>query len=186
MPAKGQKHVEIPFAVRLAIRNLYLAQGLAPEAIAAKLKRPVLQVAKIISRDGLPALRREQNRALQARGDEQRAAQLAAFNDELAAGAEEISLGALTRARSAVASKSKFAPRDFQSWTGGIRNLVSAARAVRGLESLGSRGANHGGEGLTVAFFLARGEVITAGEKRAEPVPVEALQLPAPAVPSLG
>ena len=43
----------------------------------------------------------------------------------------DVTLSGVGRAREAVESRSEFAARDFQSWTGGIRNLVQVAKLLR-------------------------------------------------------
>ena len=162
--------IPIPLGMRLKVRNLYLAQSLTAHAIATQCGLNKRQVECIIHRDGLPVLKKRRFEQLAKRTDERATAQLEAFNEQLAEEAEEISLGALKRAREETESAGEFSARNFQSWTGGIANLVKASRMVRGLDS---KGGNADGS-TSVSVFLVRGETIDrAAPKNVTPGPQE-------------
>ena len=154
----------VPLITRMKVRNLYLGACLGNIEIGEQVGLTANQVAQIVYRDGLPAIRkRKQAKAIEAtdaRTDET----LEQFNEQLAREAEEISLGALQRAREEVDSPGEFGARNFQSWTGGINNLVKAARTVRGLDAKQAADA-----GSTVNLFIVSGERVQRSEARPEP-----------------
>lgn len=156
--------VAYPLATRLKVRNLYLGQALNNQDIAERTGLTARQVGQMVYRDGLAKQKRRRAEKINAAADTRANAQLEAFNEQLAEEAEEISLGALERARQSVESVGEFAAKDFQSWTGGIRNLVQAARTVRGLD-------NRNGQSDTnqVSIYLVRGETLEHTIKNVTP-----------------
>jgi len=145
--------VPLPFQARLKVRNLYLSQGLGCKAIAERCGLTPTQVQNLISREKLTAIRKQRENGI-IRGSDSRAQNLLEqFNSELAEQAEEISLGALQRARNEIDVFTPESPRNFQSLTGGIANLVKAARSVRGLDAKGG-GPRHS-DGSTIIFIGA-------------------------------
>lgn len=150
----------IPLHTRLKVRNLYLGTNLTHAEISEKTGLPEKSVGHLISRDGLPKHKRRREAKLLANTDARTDATLEAFNEQLAQEAEEISLGALQRAREEVEAPGEFGARNFQSWTGGINNLVKASRAVRGLDSKQAQD-----QGATVNLFIVAGERVQHSQK---------------------
>jgi hypothetical protein len=145
------KGYNIPLATRLQVRNLYVGACLGPSDIAPKVGLTLRQVRRLVATDKLaPIRRRAVSNAIKVT-DNTANHLLERFNQEIASQSEEASLGAIVRAREAVASKDKLAARDFQSWTGGIRNLVDVSRRVRGLDAKQPEGSVT----MNLGFFMA-------------------------------
>ena len=165
MPASNTRAPKTAISLhsRLKVRNLYLSQALSHEEIAQRTGLRKLQVAKIVFNDRLPAIRRKRLEKIVAAQDARTDSTLQAFNEQLAEEAEEVSLGAIARARAATESGDVSAARDFAAWSNGISSLVKASRAVRGLDARAS-----GSESPSVSVYLVRGESV---EKNVTPAP---------------
>ena len=169
----GGARTPFPLIVRMKVRNLYIGQCLTNIEIGKQVGLTPSQVAAIVYKDGLPTLRKQRQAKVIANTDARTDATLEQFNEQLAREAEEISLGALQRVRETVESPGEFGARDFQSWTGGIRNLVTAARTVRGLDSKQAFDQSN-----TTAIFVVRGETIDKSEPRNVSAPIPAQVTP--------
>lgn len=155
---KPAPKLTIPLLTKLKVRNLYLSQGLGPQAIAKITGLTEKQAGNIIVREGLAKLRASAKSAIEARSDARTQEQVSEVIEAIARESEEIALSGIARAREATESRSEFAAKDFQSWTGGVRNLVNIARQARGLDSERSAG-----QGATLNVFVGRFE--TVGDK---------------------
>jgi len=146
----------------MTVRNMYLSGAHSNQQIADAVKLQEKQVRYIITRDSLAAEKKRRALAMIAKQDAQLDQRLQAFNSELAEQAEEISLTALQRAREEAIAPGEFGARNFQSWTGGIANLVKSSRLVRGLDSISGAGSQ---AASNVSVFLVRGEAVTSEPK---------------------
>lgn len=172
--------VEIPLQTRLRVRNLYLGQHLPYKEIAVQVGLTVGQVEGIVIRDKLPAIKRSRKQKLTEKTDARVDAAFREFEDQAAREAEEISLGALAKARGEVESGGEFAPKNFQAWTQGISNLVKVSRTMRGLDQPQAQ-AGAGTTNIALQLFCVQGDLAPVPAAKAEPVSVQPIHELAPA-----
>lgn len=165
--SKGRDHTipAISLLSRAKARNMYLTQGLDWKTISAAVGVPPNRLMQLANREGWTAKKRELIARLNARTDARSAAQLDEVSEAIASESEEIALSGLQRARDSLGSGSEFAARDFQSYTGGVRNLVQVARAIR--EPMGAQIGANGAAGLSV-FILRVGDAGASTPKGVE------------------
>lgn len=149
---------------KIKIRNLYLTQQLPHQAIAQQIGKTVGQVERYVSKSGLVKVKRERERKHLVRADERMENRLDEVSEVLASEAEEIALSGLTRARSAVEATHKDAPKDYQAWTAGIRNLITARNLARGRDNSNTLGEGEAGRSVNL-FFLQGGATEAKGMK---------------------
>lgn len=145
------------------IRNFYLVLGLTYEEIAKRTGLTSGIVGNYISRAKLPAVKRENEKRINERQDARTEAQLDEISEAIASQSEEIALGGLTRAREEIESRDEFASKNFQSWTGGVRNLAQVAKLIRGQSDGQPAGA------VNLAVFLVRADRAERSEKPVAP-----------------
>ena len=99
--------------------------------------------------------------------------------EAIASVSEQHAMRGLERVGQALESKGKFAARDFQSWTGGVRNLVTTARELRRPD-----GPNIPGAAGSVNIFFVRPQSSEQATPPAEPrnVTPGAVSTSAPAI----
>jgi predicted DNA-binding protein YlxM (UPF0122 family) len=154
-------------ALRLKVRNLYLVQDLTHPEIAERTGLSLSAIRSYVSRAGLTKVKREHEaKALQVHDARAREG-LDEISAAIASEAEEIALGGLDRARKAVGSRSDDAAKDFQAWTGGVRNLAQVAKLSRGDGQVTPNGS------ITLNLFAV------AGAKEAKPVDAAAVDVSA-------
>jgi len=129
--AAEPKRPSIPLAARLKAKNLYVYRDATHQQIAKETGLTVGASEMLAHREGWPKLKREREKAIESRSDARAEEGNLAIVEAVAGQAEEIVLSGLDRARDAVKRKGKDAAKNFQSWTGGIRNLVSAIKTIR-------------------------------------------------------
>lgn len=139
---------EFPLLVRLKARNLYLMQGMSHEVIAKATGLTVRQSETLASREGWAKLRKGRKLRLLASQDARASAQITEALEAIADVSEQHAVQGLDRVGQALESKGKFAARDFQSWTGGVRNLVQTAKICREV------GAGDGSAGAQINVFV--------------------------------
>lgn len=130
-PSAKKLPIAIPLSTKLKVKNLYLFQDAPHERIAKETGLTVKAVGDVIHREGWPKIRRERERKLTEKSDARGEQADLVIVEAIGSQAEEIALSGLERARDAVKRKGKDAAKNFQSWTGGIRNLVSAIKTIR-------------------------------------------------------
>jgi hypothetical protein len=149
---KQANPVPLGLQLRLRVRGLYLNQGLCPSEIAAKVGLQRAQVANLVVREGWTKVRKEAQRRIEKRADERMKAEADQVADAIASDCEEIALRSLENARDRAENPlQKDAAKDFQAWTGGVRNLVTVARACRGMDQ-----APQSAAGSSVNVFVLR------------------------------
>ena len=159
------KPLPIPIGTRLKARNLYLIQCLPYAEIAEKTGLSVSSVGQLAFREGWTKLRKQRASELTTKADARANRDIDAINDAIASECEEIALKGLDRAKKASESDDEFAARNFQSWTGGVSNLVKVQRAARGLDSR-ETGAPGNGNSLQLFFLNAQPtQIATRTEK---------------------
>jgi hypothetical protein len=123
--------LRIPVLARVKARNMYLVQGLDYKSISESTGLDIRCLYNLAKREGWTERRKEQRLKLETTTD----ARIKAFEDQvseaIAQETVDVTLSGVGRAREAVESRGEFAARDFQSWTGGIRNLVQVAKLLR-------------------------------------------------------
>jgi hypothetical protein len=143
----------IPLAVRLKAKNLYLVQCLEPALIALQTGLTRQQIWQLASREKWVEIRREKVAAAKADLDQRASLPLDEVTDAIVRECDQHSLTALDRTGKSLSSRSKFAARDAQAFSGTLRNLVQVSRACRGLEN--ARGLDPASS-ISMNFFLAR------------------------------
>ena len=157
----GSKPLPLPLGIKLKARNLYLVQSLPYAEIAHQTGLSVQSLSSLAHREGWTKQRRARAAQITNRADARANRELDSINDAIASECEEIALQGLTRAKEESVSKGKFAARNFQSWTGGVSNLVKVQRAARGLDSR-ETGAQGNGNSLQLFFLNAQPAQIAA------------------------
>lgn len=122
---------EFPMLTRLKARNLYLIQGVSHETIAKATGLTVRQSETLASREGWAKLRKDRKQRLLASQDAHDATNSNEAIEAIGALSEQLAVRGLERVGESVERKGKFAARDFQSWSGGVRNLVGVIRDIR-------------------------------------------------------
>lgn len=131
-----------PAETKAKAKALYLVKFLPPKEIAVKLDVPVERVHDWISNNGWNKIREQRiDRAERQLALDQEKS-LDPFMELVAAESEEIALTGFQRARESAASDSEFAAKDFASWTGGVKNLVSMYRTAKGLDAAQASAVN--------------------------------------------
>lgn len=144
------KFTPVPLLVRLKARNLYLVQGLGHKEIASQTGLTEEGSQQLASREGWVALRRERKKHLLAAQDARLEAAHSEVLDAIADVSAQHAVQGLDRVGKALESKGKFAARDFQSWTGGVKNLVSIMREIKAPQN------DSPGSGATLNMFILR------------------------------
>jgi predicted transcriptional regulator len=160
-----RKGIYIPMAVRWQIRSLYVFKGEQPIKIAKQVGLTAAQVSDYISNHGLAKERKANERKITAAHDARASESQLIAAEAIASQAEEIALSGLDRARDAVKRKGKDSAKNFQSWTGGIKNLVGAMKLVRGQVDPAAGGST------TLNLFFC-GLPAEKEEKQVEPIDV--------------
>jgi len=145
---------EIGMAKRAMVQRLYLTSFLSAQQIAKEVKGLTAnQVSTLCHREGWTEQRRT-NLAKNAASISQRASDsLAKIYSAVAVESEELIFSGLNRARESVKSKGKFSARDFQSWSGGIRNFADISRKCRGIDRADTIGAGSNGN-VNLSLFV--------------------------------
>jgi hypothetical protein len=164
------KQARLDVATRLKVRNLYLVQNLSYNEIAAQTGLSYNTVNSFVRRTRLADARKQIEAQSLKRHDARTHAFVDATAEAIAAQSEEIALGGLNRARDSVVSGSEYAAKDFQAWTGGVRNLVQVSRIARGEDNSNGSGSTS----LTVNAYVVRCE---AAQPKPEPKQVEQAQV---------
>lgn len=160
-PKERRRRSHISLLTRAKARNLYITQALPMREIADKTGLDYSQVRTLVDREGWAKLKTTVKRKLESGLDAHATEHVTEMTEAIANESEEIALSGLQRARQAVESQETYAAKDFQSWTGGLRNLVQVARELRGFDNEQSRGP-----GATLNVFVGRFE--TVSDKPAE------------------
>lgn len=145
---KKRGDCEFPLLVKMKARNLYLIQGLSHEDVAKRTGLTADQSRTLAQRNGWTKQRQERKRILVAKQDARAESQISEALEAIADVSEQHAVQGLDRVGKALESKGKFAARDFQSWTGGVRNLVQTAKMCREI------GPSANGVGSTVNVFV--------------------------------
>lgn len=155
----------VDVATKVRIRNLYMVQCLPHKEIARQTGLTERAVQSVVYRLGLAAKRKENEAKTMERHDALTRDGLSEVTDAIAAQAEEYALGGLKRSGEALQDEGEFAARNFQSWTGGVKNLVQVAKLARGATDETPQGA------VMLNLFCVRGETVERIEKSVTPAP---------------
>lgn len=159
-PNEPRERASVPLLAKLKVKNLKVVQCLSDKEIARQTGLTLGQVRGIVDRNRWTNDKREKTRKIMDGHAARMEAQVAEIVEAVASESEEIALAGLQRAREATTSASEYAAKDFQSWTGGVRNLVNVARQARGLDT------ERSAQGTTLNVFVGRFE--TVSDKPAE------------------
>lgn len=162
-----------PLLTRLKARNLYVIQGATHETIAQQTGMTTRQSEALASRSGWTKIRRAKEASLVATQDARAHDQITEAMEAIASVSEQHAMQALQHnVPAALERNDKEAARDFQAYTGGVRNLVQTAKICR---ETSEQGAAEGERNLAV-FVLRIGDQVTAKEP-AEPKRVTQVEL---------
>lgn len=139
--------------LKVQIRNLYMVDGMSPAQIGQRVGVKPGVVSGLVRHNGWSVSRKKMESNFSTETLVRAEEKLDEVSRAIANQSEEIALLGLQRARDAAIEHGEYAAKDFQSWTGGIRNLVTVSRACRGLEAAGGGAVNP-----SVNFFAVRGE----------------------------
>lgn len=184
-PPRLKSSVRIPLPVKLKARSLYLIHGLPYREIAAQTGLTPQSVRSIACREGWTQSKAATKAALIARADTHARETIDEVSAAIAADCDEIALSATGKAKTTLAREDEDAARDFQSITGGLRNVVQVARMCRGLDAKdGERGGTTNIFAVGSINFAVRADSIRAKD---EPVNVTPATTPSvtPAAPAL-
>ena len=151
MVAIRPKASAIPLMTRLQARSLYLGGAATHAQIAQQTGLTESSVRQLICREGWPAIRAKRALSLTEATDRQVEKKLSEAEATIAESAEEIALAGLGKARDAVQRSDRDAARDFQAYTGGVKNLVGVAKLIRSID-----GVNTQEHGIGVSVFMLR------------------------------
>ena len=167
------KQVSLDILTRTKLRNLYLVRGLTYNEIAKEIGVNTSVVTGFIARSKLREVKREYLAKSALAHDTRARANLTEISEAIAAQSEELALSGLERAGKAVISRDPTAAKDFQSWTGGVRNLAQVARLARADAPIEASGS------ISISLFNVRGEAPVTEPKQVQPIEAEVKQLPA-------
>lgn len=125
------KFSPIPLLTKLKARNLYLIQNASHKEIAEQTGLTKHACEQLAYREGWVEVRREKTKRMVEKHDARMANAASEVLDSVVGGCEELAVSGLNRVRESLDDKSDFAARNFQSWTGGVKNLVSIMREIR-------------------------------------------------------
>lgn len=177
---KPAKAARIPIGTKLKARNLYLIHGLPHAEIAAQTGLSLQSIRNLAFNEGWTKAKAKRTEAMIRRADARMEAKVEEINEAIASECEEIALNGLKRAKEESESRGEFAARNFQSWTGGVSNLVKVQRLTRGLDGEQQQGATN----VSLSLFCVQAspaapqQAAERQEKRVEPLSIEAKALP--------
>lgn len=149
-PSKPTRKGAIPLLTRMLARNLYLTQGLPYKAISAETGLPVPTLEQLSHREGWVDLRRQAKARLLKNAEARTQALEAEMLESVVGLAGQHALQGLNRTGEALERTDRDAARDFQSYTSGVKNLVSIMRDIRQPQSDGAS------EGARLNVFVLR------------------------------
>lgn len=121
----------IDFFTRTKVKNLYFFQEASHERIAIETGLTISAVGGLINREGWAKEKRAREQRLRKAHDARSFGVDAELVEAIAAQSEELALSGIAQARKEVESGGDFAARNFQSWSGGVKNFVQVAKALR-------------------------------------------------------
>lgn len=150
------RRARIPLPLRTKVCVLYTVRGMSPAAIAVELKGELTrdQIASMAIREGWTAKQKVLIRRTKEEVDARTRAATDEITNAIASECEDLTFSALTRTRQSLESGHENAARDFRSYAGGLRDLVTIARTCRGLD-LRNDGADTRGA-TTLNVFVGR------------------------------
>ena len=148
---RGSRAKVIPIGARLKARNLYINQGLPSSQVAAVTGLSADQVSQLACREGWTKIRRINEAKLSAKIDAHTDAKIDEVSQAIASECDELALNSLNCVRSALESPGENAARDAQAFSGTLKNLVTVARTVRGLDT-----AQAAAPSVNIAFFMGQ------------------------------
>lgn len=167
-----RKQERIPILTRVKVRNLYLYQDLPYRDIAQQCGITEQQVGKVVIAEGLSGMRRKRKQDLIRKSDARTQDEADEVAQAIAAQGDEISLGALEKAKNCIEVGGEYAAKDFQAWTAGLRNVVTVSRLCRGQDQ------QQQATGASVNVFVLRcGDMDSKRKERA--VTAESIPIPA-------
>jgi hypothetical protein len=155
-------------AKRAMVQSLYLSQFQSAQQISKQTGLTTSQVSRLCYREGWTTIRREKLAQTASLASQRADSRLTKIYDAVAVESEELVFSGLSRARDAVKGKGKFAARDFQSWSGGIRNFADISRKCRGIDRMDTLGAGSNGN-VNLSLFVMPRDGIQRIEKSVTP-----------------
>ncbi len=140
--------------VKLKIKNLYLYQGATYAQIAEATGATDQAIRNLIHKSGWSVERKAQLQRLEKTHDASALSESLASAEAIGSQCTELTLTSLNRTREALQSRDPDAARNFQSWTAGVRNLVSA------IKTLQAGGAADNGNTQINLFMIRAGDAM--------------------------
>jgi len=143
----------IPMETRARVQSLYLTRFLSSQQIAKETKLTPNQVSQLCHREGWTIIRQQKLMKSAQSASTRADASLAKIYNAVAIESEELIFSGMNRARESVKKRGKFSARDFQSWSGGIRNFADISRKCRGIDRADTIGAGSNGN-VNLSLFV--------------------------------
>lgn len=127
----GYRNGEIPILTKLRARNLYLYESLPYKGISELTGLPIRVLEQLAFRERWVSIKRANKERLTKAADARQGAMHEEIVETIAGMSEQHAIRGLQRAGEALEREDKEAARDFQSYSGGVKNFVAVARAIR-------------------------------------------------------
>ncbi len=164
---RTNKKNSISILLREKAKNLYIYQCLAAREVATQCGLTPEQVVNMVKRYGWSAGRKAMVRNISSTTQEKIDEKVDEISEALASESAEIAMASLVNARKELTSPAKDAPKNFQAWTAGARNLVSIRQALRNGSADTLNDSSAGANTRNVAVFFMSGDTKKA-EKRVQ------------------
>lgn len=150
-PARSNPSKNWDIIQELAVRNMYLVQGLSPNEIAKALGKNTNTVYSLVHRRAWNQERRQLLDKAKEKSSVLKEEHISRVVEAQASLAEEASLGALRKAVAIATNpvEGKDDARNYRAWSGGARDLVNVMRIVRRMDAA----ANAAPTNLSISFF---------------------------------
>lgn len=140
-PRRTGRGFAIPLHSRIHAQNLYLCKGLPYREISKETGLSIEQLERLAVREGWTKKRKAQKERLARQVNERTEAVETEILESVVSLAGQHSLRGLEKTGEALERTDRDAARDFQSYTSGVKNLVSIMRDIRAPQAEAQEGA---------------------------------------------
>lgn len=127
----GEHGPAVSILTKVKARNLYLNERLPYAAIAEQTGLTTKTLQCLASREGWTAVRRQQEKRMIESSDARANSMRADVVEAIATASEQHAIRGLQKVGESLERSDEFAAKDFQSYTAGVKNLASLAKALR-------------------------------------------------------
>lgn len=149
-PRRTGRGFAIPLHTRIHAHNLYLSKGLPYREISKETGLTVEQLERLAVREGWTKKRKAQKARLERQVNERTQALENEILESVVNLSGQHALRGLEKTGDALERTDRDAARDFQSYTSGVKNLVSIMRDIRAPQNEGPS------SGATLNMFILR------------------------------